>query len=63
MKIEQNNVPASNQVQERNYIGIVDNKAKINVLFIGNSITRHEPKPEIGWEHDWGMAASKREKP
>ncbi len=28
------------------------------VAFIGNSITRHMPKPEIGWNHDWGMAAS-----
>lgn len=61
MNIEQNNVSAQNQVQKRNYIGIFDNNADINVLFIGNSITRHEPKPEIGWENDWGMAASKKE--
>lgn len=31
------------------------------ILFIGNSITRHRPKPEIGWMHDWGMAASSQE--
>ena len=32
------------------------------VLFLGNSITRHAPKPEIGWTADWGMAASAMEK-
>ena len=32
------------------------------ILFLGNSITRHGPKPEIGWTADWGMAASARDK-
>lgn len=59
--IENNNVSAQNQVQKKHYIEIFDNDGEINVLFIGNSITRHEPKTEIGWENDWGMAASKRE--
>lgn len=30
----------------------------IKVLFVGNSITKHAPKPEIGWVKDCGMAAS-----
>lgn len=33
-----------------------------NVLFIGNSITRVFPTPDIGWYGDWGMAASSEEK-
>lgn len=32
------------------------------VLFVGNSITRHNPAPELGWRGDWGMAASAPEK-
>ena len=32
------------------------------VLFVGNSITLHGPKPSIGWTNNWGMAASARDK-
>ena len=59
--IEKNTVKANNQVREEYYAERFDNGGSINVLFLGNSITRHEPKAEIGWENDWGMAASKRE--
>lgn len=32
------------------------------ILFLGNSITRHGPRPSIGWTNDCGMAASSAEK-
>ncbi len=36
--------------------------AKLNVLFVGNSITRHSVCESIGWHRDCGMAASSPEK-
>ncbi len=61
MSLEKNTVSAQSQTQKGG-IEIVDNGGKYNVLFVGNSITRHEPKSAIGWEHDWGMAASAKDK-
>ncbi|HOY60765.1 MAG TPA: SGNH/GDSL hydrolase family protein, partial [Verrucomicrobiota bacterium] len=32
------------------------------ILFLGNSITLHGPKADIGWTANWGMAASSEDK-
>lgn len=32
------------------------------IMFIGNSLTLHAPRAEVGWSGYWGMAASCREK-
>ena len=31
---------------------------RLNIVVIGNSLTRHPPAPGLGWTHNWGMAAS-----
>ena len=64
MLIEKNTVSAKNQMvnatEDLSFLG--DENAKIKILVVGNSITRHGPNKEIGWERDWGMAASEAEK-
>ncbi len=58
-----NTVSAKNQLADDARVKIVrEPGSQHKVLFVGNSITRHEPKPEIGWYGDWGMAASSEEK-
>jgi mono/diheme cytochrome c family protein len=34
----------------------------VRLLVLGNSITRHGPKADIGWSGNWGMAASAEDK-
>lgn len=55
-----NKVPASNQVNKSLFCFEKPN-AKMKILFLGNSITLHGPKKEIGWENNCGMAASSSE--
>ncbi len=54
----ENTVEAEKQVNEKCKIEGAGTK---RVLFLGNSITWHEPAPQIGWTHSWGMAASAEE--
>lgn len=32
------------------------------VVILGNSISSHGPAPKIGWNHNWGMAATSEDK-
>lgn len=61
MEIANNSVSSKNQVAEYDVVRVKNNGGKLNVLFVGNSITRHAPAPEIGWLPDWGMSASSEE--
>ena len=57
-----NTVAAKNQLNGNPNISYERNDGGIKVLFVGNSITRHGYKPDIGWYGDWGMAASSKDK-
>ncbi len=54
--LQENIVPATGQNRE-SYFVIREGDGP-RILFVGNSITKHEPKPEMGWNKDCGMAAS-----
>ena len=60
-KFQENIVPAFNQ--NKGDVFLYDNElAKLKILFVGNSITKHAPKADIGWYNDCGMAASSADK-
>ncbi len=39
-----------------------EGEKKISVVCVGNSITEHAPSAGIGWDNNWGMAASSADK-
>ncbi len=62
-QIDKNTVKADNQLGKNPRITFEyeENSGK-RILIVGNSITRHSPKADIGWFGDWGMAASSKDK-
>ncbi len=60
---KKNTVKAEGQLATDHFVMLHEKPdSRYRVLFIGNSITFHEFKAEIGWERNWGMAASAEEK-
>ena len=62
-RIDENTVESVNQLASSDivfYMG--ERNAEKRLLIVGNSITRHGPKKDIGWNGDWGMAADRPDK-
>ena len=61
-QIKKNTVAVRNQIKATENVQFDgSDRDDLRILFVGNSITCHGIKPEIGWLNHWGMAASKRE--
>lgn len=58
--LDVNTVPAVDQNRQM-YFELAKGSGT-RVLFVGNSVTKHEPKAEIGWYGDHGMCASCKER-
>lgn len=62
-QMDKNTVPAKDQLRDGSCVCFANTAGKGHrIMFVGNSITLHAPKPDIGWPHCWGMAASAKEK-
>ena len=62
-QIEKNTVSAKGQLKASEFVTFLPNGGEgRRYLLVGNSITRHGIAPQIGWNNDWGMAASALEK-
>ncbi|MBR5188437.1 MAG: hypothetical protein IKW18_08200, partial [Clostridia bacterium] len=62
-EVAKNTVKSENQLKENEFVTFekLENKG-LRVMFLGNSITRHVIKEEIGWYSNCGMASSAKEK-
>lgn len=62
-EVKKNTVSANGQMRADSQLQKYDKEdAGLRILFVGNSITCHGPKAQIGWNANWGMAASCKEK-
>ena len=61
-QLEKNTVDAQGQLTDSKSVRFFGaaNKGK-RIMFVGNSITLHGVLKEIGWNNEWGMAASSAE--
>lgn len=60
-QIEKNTVNAETQLSSGGRLTFYGDSGK-RIMFVGNSITKHDILPEIGWMESYGMAASCQEK-
>lgn len=60
-QLKKNDVKATNQVPKNIFFENPDGN-DVRVLILGNSITYHSALSDIGWNNNFGMAASSKEK-
>lgn len=62
-QLNKNNVSSYGQLSKSRYVKLYNPHGEgVRVMFVGNSITLHGPKADIGWLNNCGMAASSKEK-
>lgn len=62
IQMDKNTVSAAQQLKQIGPVSFLNPNGKgKRVMFVGNSITLHSKKADIGWYGDWGMAASSKE--
>ena len=61
-QMAKNTVDSEGQLKESDLVRFdyKDGTGK-RIMFVGNSITLHGIRPEVGWYNEWGMAASSKE--
>ena len=62
-QMKKNTVSAENQLKQSQFVTYINRNGKgKRIMFLGNSITLHGVKEDIGWYNSCGMAASSEDK-
>lgn len=62
-QLKKNTVSSKGQLEQSKFVTFENGTGSgLRVMFAGNSITLHGPNESLGWQGNWGMAASAKEK-